>query len=215
MQRRIITIPPSQNQTVFDWNIDWREQSSGTSVAGRRNININSFPRWIGNPSFNAYDKGIGAFRAHILRGRGMTGVFRITMLDRQVFCAPKKAAIQFSDGTLFADGTGFADEYTVRCDAGASRGDEVITVNMDTANGPISQGQVLSYDDFPFAVTSIIGSELEIEMPLRSDIPAGALIQLQGRGLFEMVSPMQGNPAYSARQRLTSASMQLQEWLR
>jgi hypothetical protein len=135
-------------------------------------------------------------------------------MLDTAVFDEPDLVGIPFGDGALFDDGSGFADDYAVRCDEGASAGDTVVRVDMATATGPVSQGQILSHNDFPFAVVSVFGDELEIEMPLRRDIPAGDLIQLRGRGLFEMVQPMTGNPGYGPN-RVSTAQMQLQEWLR
>lgn len=153
-------------------------------------------------------------FRAHRLKARGMTGIFRMVMIDTALFDEPILDDVPFDDGAFFDDGAGWAGEYEVRCDAGAKAGDTTIVVNIGTANGPIVQGQILSHNDYPFVVTSIYNGELEVEMPLRADIPAGDMIRLQGRGLFEMVQPMTGNPTYGPG-RISATTMELQEWLR
>jgi hypothetical protein len=214
MERRIITLTDAfPHVTSVDWDIDWREQSSGTSIAGRREIALNSLPRWVGRPSFNFANEAIGLWRAHRLAARGMTGIFRVTMLDTAVFDVPN-IATPFSDSATFSDGASFGGEYTVTCPSGAAAGANQITVDMATATGTIRQGQFLSHDDWPFCVTSILGDVLTIEMPLRRAIPAGALIRLQARGLFEMVEARTGNAAYGLN-RFAETDMVLQEWLR
>ena len=215
MQRPLITTPPEFLRYVsVDWDIDWREQSAGTTVAGRRNVAINKLPRWVGSPTLEFFRRDIGTWRAQRLAGRGMTGIYRIVMRDSAVYATPCGGEIPFEDGTLFADGTGFESDYAVRCDAGASAGDTEIVVDMDSANGPIDQGQILSHGDWPFCVVAIDGGTLRIEMPLRRAIPAGDLIRLNGRGLFEMVEARTGNPVYN-NTLVSRPEVMLQEWLR
>ena len=214
MDRPIVTLRARMPMlTSVDWDIDWREQSAGATVSGRRNIAIGLLPRWIGNPGMFASRELIGVWRAHRLAARGMTGLFRMTMSDPAVF-SPEEYNLLFADGASFSDGAGFEAEYAVRTDTGAARGDTSIRIVLDSANGPMRQGQIMSYADWPFAVVAIDGDTLTIEPPLRVDIPAGELIRLNGRGIFEMVSPMSGNLRYDANQ-WTTAGFQLQEWLR
>jgi hypothetical protein len=126
--------------------------------------------------------------------------------------------AVPFSDDVFFSDGTGFESGPLVRTDTGALAGDTEIVVNMTTATGTLQQGQILSHDDFPFGVVSMMGppeeTVLEVEMPFRRDIPAGDLIHLAGRGIFEMVEARAGNPSYDFT-LMSRPSFTLQEWLR
>jgi hypothetical protein len=215
MSRPILTFPPTfLKYTQVDWDIDWREQASGNSVAGRRNINLNRLPRWVGKSTLQLFKDQIAQWRAIRLAARGMTGIFRIRMADYINQKLEPGDAVPFSDGAIFDDGTGFEAEYTVRCDAGAAAGATEIEVNLSTANDVLQVGQFLSHDDWPFAVVAIEDNVLRIEMPLRRAIPAGDLINLRGTGLFEMVAPMTGNPAYD--NTLTSRpTFESQEWLR
>ena len=214
MDRPIVTLRAGTPMlTNVDWDIDWREQSAGTTVAGRRNIAIGLLPRWVGTPGVFARNELIGVWRAHRLAARGQSGLFRMPLIDPAVF-SPEDYVLTFGDGVTFSDGAGFETEWAVRTDTGADRGDTTIRVVLASANGPIKQGQILSYADWPFAVVEINGDELRIEPPLRVDIPAGELIRLDGRGIFEMVNPMEGRLSYDANQ-WTTGNFQLQEWLR
>lgn len=215
MRRPIITMPPTfLRYSAVDWDIDWREQSSGTSVAGRREINLNRLPRWIGRPTLQLFREDIAQWRAARLAARGMTGIFRLRMVDYINHVPEPGPATPFSDDTTFDDGGGFAAEYTVRCDVGAPAGATEIEVVLSSANDTLQVGQFLSHDDWPFAVVAIEGNILRIEMPLRRAIPPGDLINLRGTGLFEMVTPMTGNPAYDA-SLASRPTLELQEWLR
>lgn len=215
MTRPIITFSPSfLRYTAVDWDIDWREQASGTSVAGYRNINMNRLPRWVGRPTLELFREQIAQWRAIRLAGRGLTGVFRLRMADYINNTLGVGEALPFSDDALFDGGIGFEPDYAVRCDAGAAAGATEIEVVMSSANDTLQVGQFLSHDDWPFIVVAIEGNTLRIEMPLRQAIPPGELINLRGTGLFEMVTPMTGNPAYDAT-LASRPTLELQEWLR
>lgn len=215
MERRLITFAPTfLRLTTVDWDIDWREQSSGTSTSGRRNIDIGRLPRWIGSPKLEFHPDRIAQWRATRWAARGMTGVFRIRMADYINHDPYPTDSIPFSDGSMFTDGSGFLQDYTVRCDVGAAAGATEIVVNMATASETIQVGQILSHNDLPFGVTAIMDDTLHIEMPLRQAIPAGDLIDLRGTGLFEMVDARTGNPAYDA-SLMARPEFSLQEWLR
>lgn len=215
MQRQIITLPRALMRfPAVDWDIDWREQSHGTTLMGVQSIDLVQLPRWVGTPRMFFDRDTIGLWRAHRLAARGMTGVFRVAMRDPATFDGDPLDAVTFSGDETFSDGTGFAGEYAVRTDTGAPAGATEIEVNLSTANGTIRAGQILSHNDWPFAVVAIDGNRLRVEMPLRRAIPAGDLIQLVGTGLFEMAAPRTGNLAYDAR-RWVDTEFQLREWLR
>lgn len=54
----------------------------------------------------------------------------------------------------------------------------------------------------------------LGVEMPIRSPIPDGGLIDMEGVGLFEAVNPRAANPGYGIH-RVARTDIALQEWLR
>jgi hypothetical protein len=215
MTRPFITVAPDfLKLTQVDWDIDWREQASGNSVAGRRNINLNRLPRWVGKPTLDLFRDDIAQWRAIRLAARGMTGIFRLRMADFLPTACVSGGGVTFAGGNTFDGGVLFQAEYTVRCDAGAAAGATEIEVVMASANDTIKVGQFLSHNDWPFAVVAIEGSTLRVEMPLRQAIPAGDLINLHGTGLFEMASAMTGNPAYG-NTLVSRPTLDLQEWLR
>lgn len=201
--------------TSVMWDIDWREQSSGATLAGHRNILIGALPRWIANIDGETFRTDIGRLRARTLAGRGMTGIFRVRMCDPAVFNGTK-ALTTFSDGATFSDGSRFSEWPFVLCAEAAAVGSTSIL--LDPRALTLRVGQIMSYNDWPFAVTSLMpeGGNLraQVEMPLRTAIPQGAIVQAVGRGLFEMVSPMQGQQSYAQR-LVAQPSFRLQEWLR
>lgn len=220
MERSLITVPRGLfPMTRADWDIDWREQSSGASTSGRRKIMLGKLPRWIGSPSLVFRPEQIPQWRAHRLAGRGMTAIFRITMLDVVTFSHPYQPAVPFDGGATFSDGTGWAAPHQAPCVGGAAVGDSEIVIDESNAIQPVVVGQILSYDDWPFAVTwreDLGGGEvrLGVEMPIRTLILDGGLIDLEGVGLFEAVEPRAANPAYDLN-RVARTEMVIQEWLR
>jgi hypothetical protein len=219
MQRRIITVPTQFFRfRTSDWDIDWREQSTGTTVAGRRNILMGQLPRWIGSPSLEFHPDRIPGWRAKRWAARGQTGLFRITMVDYIGMRAGNDNAVPFSGGTTFDDGAGFGASPFILSAAAADAGDTELLVDASMAPVLPQPGQMLSHDDWPFAVIAVDGPpeamSLSVEMPLRRPIPGGAVILLRGRGIFEMVEPRSGNPAYDAT-LMSRPTFQLQEWLR
>lgn len=219
MKRPMITVPPLLAVEV-DWDIDWREQSSGVSLAGRRHIEITAMPRWIGTPRLKLRREQINEWRAHRWSGRGQTGVFRIQMVDSASLENRLTGDFDpFLDGALFSDGEGWAVLPQVRCVGGANAGASEIVVDESTAPHPVHVGGLMSHADLPFAVTwrEDLGGghvRLGVEMPLRRSIPQDDLIDMAAFGLFEMVRPRSGNTPYR-RERFSETEFQLQEWLR
>ncbi|MFN7003748.1 MAG: hypothetical protein ACK4NW_10005, partial [Roseinatronobacter sp.] len=201
MERRVITLPALLASEV-DWDIDWREQSSGTNLAGRNNIEITAMPRWIGTPKLQMHRGEINVWRAHRWFGRGQTGIFRVQMTDSGSLSKPATAQVPWDGDAFFDDGAGFADLPFVRCVGGAPAGADEIVIDELTAPHPVRAGGIMSYDELPFAVSwrlPVGGTlvRLGIEMPLRRPIPADGLIDMAAFGLFEMVDPRTGNAPY------------------
>ena len=214
MNRPYVTVPRSVLKfTSVDWQIDWREQSSGMSVAGRRNVNLGRLPRWVSAPGAVFPREKILAWRSIQATARGMTGIYQISMTDPVGFNQPEYG-VTFEGGNTFDGGVTFEGEYTVRCDAGALAGASEVVVVAASASVPIVVGQILSHNHWPFMVTEISGNTLRVEPPLRAAIPAGDLINLRATGLFEMDKAMAGNPAYDGG-RVAFTSLSLVEWLR
>lgn len=216
MDRRIVDLPLPRVVQV-DWDIDWREQSAGTMLGGRRGILLGGLPRWIGTLPQILRASDILGYRAARWYARGMTGVFRVAMVD-PLAAVPVAGTVPFGDGASFAGGAEWYDESVIPAVAAAQAGDEQIVVDETDAPHPVRVGQIMSHEDRPFAVVwrSGSGSEvtLGVEMPLRAPIPAGSAIHFRGRGLFEMVEPRSGNPAYGL-SRIAQPVLMLQEWLR
>lgn len=218
MQRPLITLPPLLASEV-DWDIDWREQSSGTTIAGKRHIEITGLPRWIGTPKLQMHRGEINTWRAHRWAGRGQTGIFRVQMTDTASLRVPPDRQTPFAGELLFDDASGWADLPQVRCIGGAAAGATEIVVSESTAPCPVRVGAIMSHDDWPFAVTwrmpeggSLV--RLGVEMPLRRPVPANALIDMAAFGLFEMVEPRTGNAPYRS-SRFSETEFQLQEVMR
>lgn len=216
MQRTIVDLPYPR-LTGVDWDIDWREQSAGTAISGTRKIVLGQLPRWVGSLEQILRPQDIGPYRAARIHARGLTGVFRVAMVD-PVAAQVSGGSVPFSDGASFSDGALFFDESVVSCVAAAEAGAETLVVDETAAPHPIRIGQIMSYADWPFMVVARSGTGAEVtltvQMPLRIAIPAGAAIHFQGRGLFEMVEPRSGNPAYGLN-RVAQPVLNLQEWLR
>lgn len=223
MERPIITLPRNLlRPSEFDWDIDWREQSAGVGTGGRRNILMGVLPRWIGSPKINLLDRtSLLTWRAHRWAGRGITGVYRLTMWDPVGHRGGGlPSGNPFSDAVSFSDGTAFENCYQVVTVGYAPAGASEIVIDETGAVAPVRVGQILSHDDWPFGVTSKMPEgqpglyRLTVEMPLRRAIDDGALIDLAATGLFELVDARSGNPRYGI-DRTSRPSLQLQEWLR
>lgn len=222
MMRPLVTISPCLFRNVeIDWDIDWRAQSTGLSTSGRRHVHLGLLPRWVGAPRAMMDAQQIADWRAHRWAGRGAVAIYRVAMTDPVVWRVPlPDDGAAFSDGSLFSDGSGWDDAPKAPCVGGVVPGDTEIVLDESSAPQPVAVGQILSYGDLPFGVTwrEDLGGghvRLGVEMPIRIIIPAGGLVDLVGKGLFELVDPAQGNAIWSRSKRRADVSMRLQEWLR
>lgn len=219
MERPIITLAPGLlRQTRVNWDIDWREQSTGPGTGGRRQILLGALPRWIGDLPVQLRWQDLGVWRAARLAGRGMTAIYRVRMIDPAVWRGGAGTPLEFDDGTLFSDEAGWGDWPIAPCPDGAAAGAEQIDLDVSGVTVPLAVGQILSHDDWPFAVTEIedLGDDIariSIQPPLRAAIPADDPVELIGVGLFELTERGEA-PAYG-RVRSVPAALRLQEWLR
>lgn len=210
MTRQMINIPrPLLRTLTFNWDIDWRNQSTPVANDGNNQIVMMKFPRWVGAPSVVLRKQEIAQWRAIRARARGRVNLYRLPMLDQvtEVFSQYACGGVPHSTGQKFSTGQGYLYRPQVVSTLGASAGATSITVTEDSAR-PLTEGQFLSYDDWPFKITSITGltseKTLEIEMPLRKAIPAGARIDLIAYGVFEASDDQMGLPEYDPLRRST-----------
>ncbi|WP_457645327.1 hypothetical protein [Profundibacter sp.] len=222
MKREIITIPRRILRVqTFDWLIDWRGQRSGEGLSGVYQTVFSSFPRWIGTLDFNVFRDEILKWRAVHAAAMSEINIYRIEMLDVQGLDFPAQSpanGVPHVGGAVFQGGAGYSYEPFVFCPAGASRGDTSVVVETPAGVAPPTAGRLMSYDDWPFVVTSVRdlgGSQyaLTVKPSIRGDIPAGARINLRARGLFYAENSDRANPAYGLN-RASSPKLQLVEYL-
>lgn len=225
MKREIITIPPNLLRLqTFDWSIDWRGQKSGeTNIGGVQTV-FSAFPQWVGSLDFKLFGPEILDWRAIHATAMGEINLYSIEMFDplgfnyRTFAPAYVESGIPHSTGPLFSTGSGYSYEPFVICAGGFSAGSSTLVVETPTGIPAPIVGQIMSYDTWPFLVTSVTdlgGSSysITIKMPLRTDVPDGGLISLRARGLFYAVDSGGGNPGYG-RNKLAANSMKLVEYL-
>lgn len=210
MQRDIITIPHGLiKPTSLDWDIDWRGQSAGDSTAGVTQVIYNAFPRWVGSPTILLTRAAIPQWRAIRLSLQGRRNVLRVRMCDiafgrAQAGLTKEELAsgLSFSSGVKFSTGKGvFADPFCVAT-ADAAAGDTQITVDCSSHGVAPVPGQIMSADDWPFAVTAVTSEggdvyTLDVTMPLRAAVAAGDLVMMTGYGRFELTDESSGRAAY------------------
>ncbi|WP_323764597.1 hypothetical protein [Marinovum sp.] len=211
MQREIVDVPRGLLRLLeVDWDIDWRGQGLRDSADGVSTAVINRFPRWIGSPRVVLEGDRLRAWRAIRAEAQGLVGLYRVPMVDpvgydyRQAVedagIAP--AGVPFSTGESFSHGHGFAYDPVAQATADFAAGAPEITIDTASAGALPRVGQILSHDDRPFLVTAILttsGTEctIRIQLPLRTDLPEGGLVQMQARGIFEAAEQQMGNPSY------------------
>jgi len=216
MQRRIITIPPGLLRFLsLDWTIDWRGQSTGQSNAGHSKLVYNAFPIWVGSPQVVLSDAGLAQWRAVNLQAQGRVGLYRIEMRDPIGFRIPgeSRKGNAFSNGAFFNTGVGVAFQPFGLAVGAVAAGSEQMRIDVSPTGIAPRQGQIMSHDDWPFAVTwvdHVSGDiyDVGLQMPLRTAIADDATINLRGHGLFEATDDLMGRAEYNinrvARPRLS-----------
>lgn len=213
MERVVITIPPILLTSLdMNWTIDWRGQSAPLNDGNTQTV-FNKFPRWVGSPSVFLYRENIAHWRAINSEAQGAVGIYKVRMFDPAGINAANfyPGGIPFSSGALFSSGVGFEYEPTGYARVAASAGD--LTLSMASDFGLPRIGQIMSHNDWPFIVTSVIddgtsGPEqrctIGLQMPLREAIAVDDVISLRGMGRFEASDPGMGVAGYDANQTAT-----------
>lgn len=221
MKRPIITIPPNLLRHLdCNWDIDWRAQSSGESNAGTTQIVNNAFPRWVGSPKIHLHNTAISQWQALRAQAQGRVGIYIVKMFDPIGFGVqnPFPNGVLHSTGEPFSTGNGYEYDPVCTAEANAAPGSTQIRINVAGIGVAPNIGQIMSHDDWPFVVTWVMQVsanvyDLGIQMPLRSRIYAGDLINYRGRGRFEAVEEGMGNAAYEHR-KFSRPTLQFREVL-
>jgi hypothetical protein len=233
MPRPYVSIHPGIiRTTTVTWKIDPREVSTGTFLNGRPGTGGGArFPRWTGEPALVLHGDRIPRFRAALATGRGMLGVYRILMFDPVGGHAPLAAALGWSGGIPFDDGTGFENVPVAPCVGGAAAGATEFVIDEADAPAPVRIGQIIShYGPMPASVSSlpgdlpvlVVGREdlgggevrLRVEPPLRAAIGDGDPVALIGSGWFESADTLSAWPDYDLN-RVARPTWRLVEHLR
>jgi hypothetical protein len=212
MDRHLVTVTPSLWRDLeIAWDIDWRGQPSPDTLNGNSGTVFNAFPRWIGSPKAKLNRGAIPAWNAIRAMMEGRRGILRMPMNDPLAFDWRAAAAeyavfgVPFSTGSLFSSGKGFAYTPTVLAVSDVAAGATMFEVDISPSGIAPVAGQIMSYDDWPFRVTSAdpMGGdiyEIGVRMPIRFAIPADAEIEHRAFGRFELVDPRGGEARYGRR---------------
>ncbi len=217
MQRPIVTLPVDFMKFLqVDWDIDWRGQGLGENTGGGSSTVFNRFPRWTGAPSMFLEGAELAQWRGIRAMAQGRLGIYRLPMVDPIGFGGASSTEQPFANGSSFATGSGFAAEPLCFAALSAERGADQIRVSGAAVAPRI--GQIMSQGHWPFMVTwvSEVAAgvfDLGIQMPLRQDVAAGDPIQLEGKGLFEVVEGGAGRSSYGVT-RLTQITLNFREVL-
>lgn len=216
--RQTIIIPRFlMRATACQWRIDWRGQGAVSGLDGSDQIIYNAFPRWVGTAQVSLRGDMGRVWRALIARGQGRVNCYSVPMVDpiaRQL-----DAPADFWRASLedYLAGRYVEPRPTITCAADAAAGAETITVDERAAARPVRVGSILSAADWPFVVTGRSGSGaatvLEVEMPLRRAIAAGAQIDLAPRGLFVATDDAMGWPSFAG-STSQAPTLDLAEWI-
>lgn len=224
MQPKIVTLRHNiLHLTGIDWTLDWRNRSSGAGLDGSNQIVGFGFPRWMGSPSFRLRPSLVGEFQAVRDSAQGMANVWRVPMidpvtLDRERALRTRKKSLPFGldsgSGPMFAEGVGFQWDPILLAPNGAKRGDTSIVLEGEF----LAVGQVVSHLDWPFRIVSIRAASggakvCTVAPAVRSDIPAGGIVQAVGHGLFQVEDGAQGRVSYGL-DRMASPSLSFVEWI-
>ena len=200
MGRKIVTSPTDLMRVLdVNWDVEWRGQPPASTVGGIDVATYNRFPRFIGAPTLVLAGDRIAHWRAIRAAAGGRTAIYQVPMIDP--VAAQSGPQVPYSQGQFHSEGQGFDYAPTVELVAAVAAGDTSIVIDETGADFAVKPGAFLSYNFWPFIVTSRIplgGGQVElgVEM-LRTAIPAGSRIEQRARGLFIASDDQMGNPAY------------------
>lgn len=222
MTREIITIPLSLMRAIrVDWDIDWRSKSAGASNDGNAQIVSAGIPRWRGAPTLRLYGDLVGQWQAYRAAAQGRRHVYRIPMLDPTGYDLGRRLphTVSWRDGSVFAEGPGFALEPIYRNIGYAAVGATEIVIRDSGRPQPVSPGQIVSYDDWPVRIISVIRNAdgdavCGVAPAIRRAIPSNAIIQAIGTGLFQSTDDAAGRVAVGSTWQVVEPSLDLVEWI-
>lgn len=111
MERTIVDMPYDiVRDLTFNWDIDWRGQSSSDTTAGTTQVVYNQFPRWVGTPSYFIKPEEIGRWRALRAKVQGRRNVWRVKLGDPAVFSEGNLNTALSSVGLPWSSAGGTAD---------------------------------------------------------------------------------------------------------
>lgn len=221
MTRQIITVPIALMKTIrVDWDIDWRNRSAGASNSGQNQIVSAGIPRFVGAPTLRLHGDAIGQWRALRDAAQGQRHVYRVPMVDPTAYDLPQRLphTVSWRDGSVFAEGPGFALEPIYRNIGYAGVGDTEIVIRDAGRPQPVRPGQILSYGDWPFRVLSVIRNSdgdavCGVAPAIRRAIPSNAIIQAIGTGLFQTADAAAGRVAIGMTP-VAEPALNLVEWI-
>lgn len=222
--RSIVTVPYHVAVSSFPWRIEWRGQSAGLGLSAGDQLVNNAFPRFVGSltPVLRV-GRETREWNALIAKARGRQNIYRVYMKDPAGFgralggvsADVLASGLPFSGGQYFASGSGFLYRPFVLASGAVSAGATSLRVDISPTGVAPRAGQLMSADDWPFRVTSVLpvsGSiyEIEAEPCIRKAIADGAIISLIATGLF--LATEEGGSAAYGRERFVEPKIDLVE---
>lgn len=205
MERPIVTIPTSAiRDTIHDWDIDWRNRETGTTLRGVTKAVVDGFPRFVGSPRLFLIGAEYRRIRTTIMTARGNAGIYRIPMYD-PISYRRKTTNITMSTGQTFNTGLFMEEVETVVAAAPAAAGSTEVLFDVPTGHPTPVYGQLMSHGrDWPFVVTNVDAHAtvadrytMRVEPPLRADIEIGDEIRHDAIGRFEITEQGGNLPSY------------------
>lgn len=215
MAREIITVDRDlirSTQIAWVWNV--RGQDVGETTSGMNLTVFNAFPRWEGRLGLHLNHSQIGRWRAVLFALAGRANTIRLPMLDPAIIDrdglagAYARTGIPFSGGQGFSNGLGFEFVPFAIATQDAAAGDQSLSLDLSpTPGATIQPGQIISHDDLPMGVNSVLSvsgtvHRVGISPAVRAPVAAGDIVMLEARGLFELVSDTSGMPEYGRNHR-------------
>ena len=225
MWRNIIELDSQFFRIVsFEWQIDWRGSAGQPGVTGAGQTVFSNQPRWVGRPAFRTFRReNIRPWRAIIAQARGRYNALRVRMSDplrpswAEMGSPYSGNPIAHGDGSLFSDGSGYAQGITAPILADAPTGATSLHVDANPFGNFISAGHIFSINDWPYQATGIEGhgenAVLYFETPLRRAVTVDDEINLDATCLAALEGDLEGVSRVELSD-VASVSLSLVEWV-
>lgn len=232
MKRRIIDLPSGLGPLASDWFINVRGQSAGDGITGNGQVVYGLQPRWEANIALAGVERRqVLIWRSILAAMRGRLNVLRVRVCDayrptwkelgwtQQMIDEIRRGrGVPHSDTAYFNDSTGYDHEPTVLAGYKMTRGSTHIDIWPGRINNALQPGHYFSHNDWLYMVTHKEirpnGSyRLQIEPPLRRDIPQGTEIHLEAKALMVFETDLEGRLNLDLG-RFGAANLRLIEWV-